>query len=72
MRQTDLVRRLRNLIKVLQKEEVEIESAEWPGLTSVAETLVQKKYIDHADKEVRLHTVIACIEVLMIVSSKDG
>ena len=68
--QTDLLRRLRNLIKTLKKDDVVAESEEWPGLASLAETLVSS-YLDHGDKEVHLHTVIACNSVFHIPSKSS-
>ena len=62
------MRRLRNLVLVLRSDEIEAESAEWPGLAAVAHTLVHQ-YLHHADKEVRLYTVLACVDILTIVST---
>jgi hypothetical protein len=59
---------LRNLVAVLRSEDcaVEAESPEWPGLAAVSQTLVHT-YLSHTDKEVRLYTVLACVEILTIV-----
>ena len=66
------MRRLRNLVHVLRDDDenevvVEVDSPEWPGLNATANLLVTSTYLHHADKDVRLYTVLACIEVLTIV-----
>jgi len=65
--QKDLVRRLRNLVGVLRGGDVEVESPEWPGLAAVSHALV-REFVTHADKEVRLFSVLACIEIFGLVS----
>ena len=67
--QKDLVKRLRALTKVLETDpEVDVDSPEWPGLNATAALLVTDEYLQHADKEVRLYTVTACMELFAIVS----
>jgi hypothetical protein len=46
---------------------VEVDSPEWPGLNATANILASSTYLHHADKDVRLYTVLACIEMLTIV-----
>jgi hypothetical protein len=70
-----LVRRLRNLVNVLwdndeddaDAERVEVDSPEWPGLHATTQLLATSTYLHHTDKDVRLYTVLACIEILTIV-----
>jgi hypothetical protein len=67
------VRRLRNLVQVLRDDNdendavVEVDSPEWPGLNATANILSSSTYLHHSDKDVRLYTVLACIEMLTIV-----
>ena len=71
MTQKDLIRRLRKVVDVLQNEEsIEPGHAEWPGLAATAECIVQQ-FLHHRDKEVRLHAVLACMELFAIVSSSS-
>lgn len=44
---------------------MEVESPEWPGLAAVSHVLVQK-FINHSDKEVRLYSCLACIEIFCL------
>ena len=61
-----MVRRLRNLVVVLQTDQtVEVESPEWPGLAAVSHCLVQK-FVNHSDKEVRLYSCLACVEIFCL------
>lgn len=65
--QKDLLRRLRKLTSVLQNDDT-IEPAdvqEWPGLAAVAQ-LLATELLRHTDKQVRLLTVTACMEILAI------
>lgn len=64
--QKDLVRRLRNLVEVLRADSVEVESPEWPGLAAVSHCLV-RKFVNNADKEVRLYSCLACVEIFALV-----
>lgn len=66
--QNDLVRRLRKVGDALADEDVEPNSPDYPGLGGLAAVLVEDKYLKHRDKEVRLYTVLACIEILYLVS----
>ena len=50
----------------LQNDTVEPDSIEYPGLAGLASILVQDKYLNHRDKEVRLHTVLACMEIFYL------
>lgn len=68
--QKDLVKRLRALNKVLEHDpDLAVDSTEWPGLNATASLLVTDEYLQHADKEVRLYTVQACMELFAIVSN---
>ena len=68
-RQNDLVKRLRNVVEQLQDPAVEPNSPDFPGLASLANVLVADQFINHCDKDVRLHTVLACMEIFAVVSS---
>lgn len=52
-------------------EDVEAESPDFPGLGGLAAALVQPEFLDHRDKEVRLFTVLACMEIFAIVSNYE-
>ncbi len=45
-------------------ENVEPDSADYPGLPALCQELV--KYMDHRDKQVRLYTVSACMELFTV------
>lgn len=66
--QQDLVKRMRNVVEHLSDEAVEPDSPDYPGLAGLAATLVEDRYLKHKDKDVRLHTVLACVEVFYVVS----
>ena len=70
--QNDLVKRLRNVVEQLQDPAVEPNSPDFPGLGSLSNTLVADQYINHRDKDVRLHTVLACMEIFAVVSQLVG
>lgn len=60
------MRRLKALTDVLANDtSIEPDSDEWPGLASVAELLV-RELVDHKDKEIRLYSVLACMEIFAI------
>ena len=61
----DLVRRLRTLIEVLREDE-DAEAEEWPGLAATAAVLQSKQYLEHKDKQVRLLSLHASLEILAI------
>ena len=61
-----MVRRLRKVVSALSDEELEVNSPEHPGLDSLVSTLVDPRYLRHKDKEVRLHTVLACMEAFYL------
>lgn len=63
----DLVRRLRIVVKELGDEDVVAHSDEYPGLEGLSALLVDPKFIDHKDKEVRLQTCLACMEIFYLV-----
>ena len=67
-RQKDLVRRMRAVVEHLSDEAVEPDSPDYPGLAGLAAVLVEDRYLKHKDKEVRLHTVLACVEIFYMVS----
>jgi hypothetical protein len=65
--QNDLLRRLRKIVEELEDDDVEPLSPDYPGLNGLAAVLVDDKYLQHKDKEVRLHTVLACAEIFTVV-----
>ena len=68
--QNDLVRRLREVVDALADQDVEVNMPDYPGLGSLAAVLVTDRYLDHKDKEVRLHAVLACMEIFELVRNK--
>lgn len=62
-RQNDLVKRMRHVVNELGDDAVEPDSPDYPGLAGLAAVLVEDRYLKHKDKEVRLHTVLACVEI---------
>ena len=65
--QNDLVRRLQELSKILAEDEsIDPDSAEWPGLAALANYLVQAHLLHHKSKDVRLYTVLNCMEIFAI------
>jgi hypothetical protein len=67
LQQNDLLRRLRKIVEELEDDDVEPLSPDYPGLNGLAAALVDDKYLQHKDKEVRLHTVLACAEIFTVV-----
>jgi len=67
--QNDLVKRMRNVVEHLSDDAVEPDSPDYPGLAGLAAVLVEDRYLKHKDKEVRLHTVLACVEIFYMVST---
>jgi hypothetical protein len=65
--QNDLLRRLRTVVQTLREED-DLEHDEYPGLDGLARILATKKYLEHKDKEIRLYTVLACVEIFYVVS----
>jgi hypothetical protein len=66
--QKDLIRRLRKLNQVLETDEsICADSPEWPGVAATAAVLLGRDFLGHADKQVRLYTVLACMELFAIV-----
>ncbi len=55
--------RLSEVNKELQDDNVEPNSPDYPGLAGLAAVLVENRYLKHKDKEVRLLTVLACMEI---------
>ena len=70
-RQTELVRRLHNVVRVLQKDQTidpqDPEQGELPHLVDLSQLLCQPKYMDDREKDVRLASLVACLEILGIV-----
>ena len=68
------MRRLRNVVRALSNDNDEeeddeaLDPSEYPGLDGLAQTLVAQKYLEHKDKEVRLYTVLCCVEIFYLVS----
>lgn len=57
--------RLRQVVHVLRSDEqIEPDSKDYPGLESLCQELI--KYGDHRDKQIRLYTVCACMELFTI------
>ena len=69
------MRRLRILLNALAEDDEddedggEIDPNEYPGMAGLARALVDDKHLNHKDKEVRLYTVLACVELFYLVSS---
>jgi hypothetical protein len=55
-------------VEALSDEDVEANSPDYPGLAGLAAALVEDRLLNHRDKEVRLHTVLACMEIFYLVS----
>lgn len=65
------MKRLRDLVQLLRQDEsIEADSPQFPGLAALCHALTN--FVDHRDKEVRLYTVSACMELFTIVSCQDG
>jgi len=64
----DLVNRLREIVNVLSdtNSDVEANSPDYPGLAGLSRDLIQDRYLKHKDKEVRLQTVLACMEIFSL------
>lgn len=60
---------MRHVVRDLCDEAVEPDSPDYPGLAGLAAVLVEDRYLKHKDKEVRLHTVLACVEIFYMVST---
>ena len=56
------------MVDALSDEDVECNSPEYPGLARLASDIVKDRYLKHKDKEVRLYTVLACMEIFRVVS----
>lgn len=65
---SDLVKRLRKVVEALSDDGVEVDSPEYPGLARLASDLVKERYLKNKDKDVRLYTVLATMEIFRIVS----
>jgi hypothetical protein len=50
------------------RDEEDLEHDDYPGLDSLARLMAKKKYLEHKDKDVRLYTVLACVEIFYVVS----
>lgn len=60
-----MIKRLRTIVHVLQHDEtVDADSNDYPGLAALCLSLSQ--FIDHKDKQVRMYTVAACMELFTI------
>ena len=58
-----MIRRLRTVVHLLQHDE-SIEATDYKGLDALCLSLA--KFVEHRDKEVRLYTVAACMELFAI------
>jgi hypothetical protein len=67
-KQKDLIRRLREIVQSLNDPDVEPNSPDFPGLGGLSAVLIDDGFLEHRDKEVRLHTVLACMQILEVVS----
>ena len=56
------------MVRALSNDLVEANSPEYPGLAGLAAMLVEDRFLNHRDKEVRLHTVLACMDIFSLVS----
>ena len=65
--QKDLLKRLKAVSHILRHEGVQSNSPDYPGLDSLA-TALEDTFIYHQDKEIRLYSVLCCMEVFAIVS----
>jgi hypothetical protein len=66
--QKDLIRRLREVVEALKDPDVEPNSPDFPGLGGLSAVLIEDGFLEHRDKEVRLHTVLGCMQILEVVS----
>lgn len=57
---------MRKVVTALSSEDLEVNSPEHPSLDSLVQSLVEPRYLHHKDKEVRLHTVLACMEAFYL------
>ena len=66
--QNELIRRLRNVTETLSvaSEDDSLDPTTHPGLLSLSTTLASPTILEHADKSVRLHAVLALMEVFYI------
>ena len=63
--QRDLIQRLRRVVQLLHEDEtVEPDSPDFPSLPALCQALVT--YLPHRDKQVRLYTVSACMELFTV------
>lgn len=62
----DLVRKLRHVVDALSDEDLDASLDENPGLDDLSAVLVQKELLEHKDKDVRLHTCLACMEIFYL------
>jgi hypothetical protein len=69
--QSDVIRRLHNVVSVLQKDATidpqDPAQGELPHLLELAQLLCQPKYLEDREKDVRLASLVACLEILGIV-----
>lgn len=57
---------MRKVVTALSSEDLEVNSPEHPSLDALVQSLVEPRYLHHKDKEVRLHTVLACMEAFYL------
>jgi hypothetical protein len=55
-------------VQSLNDPDVEPNSPDFPGLGGLSAVLIEDGFLEHRDKEVRLHTVLACMQILEVVS----
>jgi hypothetical protein len=67
-------------VHILQREELAVDADDdpsrvYPGLSALAETICHPSFLEDREKDVRLYSLLACLEVLAIVRyrmSKSG
>ncbi|EED91434.1 hypothetical protein THAPSDRAFT_262697, partial [Thalassiosira pseudonana CCMP1335] len=65
--QNDIVRRLQTITETLSTDtSIEPNSPQHPSLASLASTLISPSYLHSKDKDIRLHSVLACMELFYI------
>jgi hypothetical protein len=74
--QSDVIRRLHNVVHVLQKDATidpqDPAQGELPHLLELAQLLCQPKYLEDREKDVRLASLVACLEILGIVRASSS
>jgi len=65
----DLVQRLQKIVKTLEdltnNDDEETGPDDYPSLAGLASILVEDRYLLHRDKDIRLYTALACMEIFV-------